>query len=57
MIYRVRHLTTDVVQVLLAVAAGAWLLTPEWVDASLQAGHWLPEAPFQAQVRTAITCY
>ncbi|KAK9845443.1 hypothetical protein WJX81_006533 [Elliptochloris bilobata] len=37
-------------KVLLAVAAGAWLLAPEWVAASLEAGHWLPEAPFLAQV-------
>ena len=54
LILHVSHLTADVAQVLLAVAAGAWLLTPEWVDASLQAGHWLPEAPFQAQVRTLL---
>lgn len=45
-----------VAQVLLAVAAGAWLLTPEWVSASLQAGHWLPEAPFQAQARRPWLC-
>jgi hypothetical protein len=37
-------------QVLLAVANGAWLLTPEWVTASLEAGHWLPEPPFEAKV-------
>ncbi len=37
---------------LLAVAAGAWLLAPEWVCASLEAGHWLPEAPFVAQARS-----
>ena len=45
------HLTLQTAQVLLAVAAGAWLMTPEWVAASLQAGHWLPEAPYQAQAR------
>lgn len=38
-------------QVLLAIANGAWLLRPEWVSASLEAGQWLPEAPFEAQVR------
>ena len=37
-------------QVLLAIASGAWLLDPSWVQASLQAGAWLPEAPFAAQV-------
>ena len=37
-------------QVLLAIANGAWLLTPEWVTASLHAGAWLPEGPFQSQV-------
>ena len=37
-------------QVLLAVANGAWLLTPEWVTASLEAGQWLPEPPFEAKV-------
>ena len=40
----------DGLQVLLAIASGAWLLDPSWVQASLQAGAWLPEAPFAAQV-------
>ena len=26
------------------VLAGAWVLSPEWVHASMRAGHWLPEA-------------
>ena len=37
-------------QVLLAIAAGAVLVTPEWLTSSLEAGEWLPEAPFLAQV-------
>ncbi len=37
-------------QVLLAIAAGAVLVTPDWLTASLEAGEWLPEAPFLAQV-------
>ena len=40
-------------QVLLAVAQGAWLVSPEWVSASLEAGRWLPEQPFEAQVGTS----
>ena len=43
-------------QVLLAVANGAWLLSPEWVTASLEAGQWLPEQPFEAQVRISNVC-
>ena len=38
------------VQVLLAIAAGAMLVTPEWLTASVEAGEWLPEEPFLAQV-------
>ena len=41
---------TLVVQVLLAIAAGAVLVTPEWLTASVEAGEWLPEEPFLAQV-------
>ena len=37
-------------KVLLAIAAGAFLLQPEWLAASLQAGAWLPEQPFWAKV-------
>ena len=37
-------------QVLLAIAAGAVLVTPEWLTASLEAGEWLPEEPFLAKV-------
>ena len=37
-------------QVLLAIAAGALLVTPEWLTASVEAGEWLPEEPFLAQV-------
>lgn len=40
----------SVVQVLLAIAAGAVLVTPEWLTASVEAGEWLPEEPFLAQV-------
>lgn len=39
-----------VVQVLLAIAAGAVLVTPEWLTASVEAGEWLPEEPFLPQV-------
>jgi hypothetical protein len=38
------------VQVLLAVAHGAFILTPEWVTASLEAGRWLPEKAFLSRV-------
>lgn len=38
-------------QVLLAIASGAWLLDPSYVQASLQAGAWLPEAPYAAKVQ------
>lgn len=49
-------------QVLLAIAAGAMLVTPDWLTASLEAGEWLPEAPFLAQVLhasciTLVTCF
>ena len=37
-------------QVLLAVAQGAFIMTPEWVTASLEAGHWLPEDGFISKV-------
>ncbi|KAA6420103.1 MAG: hypothetical protein FRX49_09952 [Trebouxia sp. A1-2] len=40
-------------KVLLAIAAGAVLVTPDWLTASLEAGEWLPEAPFLAQGRFA----
>jgi len=40
-------------QVLLAVAQGAFILTPEWVTASLEAGRWLPEAKFISEVHPA----
>lgn len=35
-----------------AVANGAWLVSPEWVTASLEAGKWLPECRFPAKVRS-----
>lgn len=38
------------VQLLLAVASGAHLMTPAWVTASLEAGHWLSEQPFLSKV-------
>ena len=38
-------------QVLLAVAQGAYILTPEWVTASLEAGEWLPEDEFISKVK------
>ena len=36
-----------------AVLAGAWVLSPEWVYASMRAGHWLEEADFELQGDTA----
>jgi len=38
-------------KVLLAIANGAHMVTPQWITASLAAGHWLPEADFRASVR------
>lgn len=38
-------------KLMLAVANGAWLLSPQWVTASLEAGRWLPESQFSAKVR------
>lgn len=38
-------------KLMLAVANGAWLVSPQWVTASLEAGKWLPESAFPAQVR------
>ena len=38
------------VQVLLAVAQGAFIMTPEWVTASLEAGRWLPEEKYLSNV-------
>ena len=37
-------------KLMLAVANGAWLLSPQWVTASLEAGRWLPESQFPAKV-------
>jgi BRCA1 C Terminus (BRCT) domain len=37
-------------KLLLAIVNGAWLLSPQWVTASLEAGRWLPEEGFLAQV-------
>ncbi len=51
---RITHLVVGqerrTLKVLLAIAAGAFLLQPEWLAASLQAGAWLPEQPFWAKV-------
>ena len=41
---------TRCLQVLLAIAGGAWLLDEAWVRDSLAAGAWLPEAAFLAKV-------
>lgn len=38
---------------MLAIASGAWLLSPAWLTASLEAGAWVPEAGFEAGVRFA----
>lgn len=37
-------------KLMLAVANGAWLVSPQWVTASLEAGRWLPESQFPAKV-------
>ena len=34
-------------QVLGAIASGAWLLDPDWIVASLAAGRWLNENPYE----------
>ena len=39
-------------KLMLAVANGAWLVSPQWVTASLEAGRWLPESQFPAKVST-----
>ncbi|EIE20270.1 hypothetical protein COCSUDRAFT_57988 [Coccomyxa subellipsoidea C-169] len=37
-------------KVMLAIAKGAWLLSPAWLTASLEAGKWQDEQDFQAEV-------
>ncbi len=37
-------------KLMLAVANGAFLLTPEWLTASIEANTWLPEASYTAKV-------
>ncbi|CAL8470888.1 g10430 [Coccomyxa elongata] len=37
-------------KVMLAIARGAWLLSPAWLTTSLEAGQWQNEEDFQAQV-------
>ena len=37
-------------QVLLGIAAGAWLLTPKWLAASATARQWLDEHDYEAEV-------
>jgi microcephalin len=38
---------------MLAVANGAYIISPEWISASLEAGKWLPESDYRAKVRFA----
>jgi len=38
-------------KVMLAILNGAHLLSPEWVTASIEAGYWLPEPNFVADVK------
>ena len=45
-----------VAQVLLGIAAGAWLLTPDWIAASAAAGKWLDERGFKAEARYLLVC-
>ena len=45
-----------VAQVLLGIAAGAWLLTPKWIAASAAAGKWLDESSFEAEARCLLVC-
>jgi hypothetical protein len=35
-------------KLLVAIAHGAWVLTPAWCMASLEAGRWLPEEPYES---------
>lgn len=42
-------------KLMLAVANGAWLVSPQWVTASLEAGRWLPESQFPAKVCDSVT--
>jgi hypothetical protein len=34
-------------KVMLGIARGLWVVSPDWVYQSLEAGHWLPEGPFE----------
>jgi len=36
-------------KLLRAVARGAWVLTPDWVTASAEAGRWVDEAPYETE--------
>ena len=36
-------------RLLRAVARGAWVVTPEWVTASAEAGRWVEETPYETQ--------
>lgn len=51
----ITHLVTGddrrTLKLMLAVANGSWLVSPDWVTASLEAGRWLPESQFPAPVR------
>lgn len=40
-------------QYLLALAHGCWVVGHGWVDACLEAGHWLPERQYEARVSLA----
>lgn len=42
-------------QVYMAIARGAWILSPRWMAASLEAGQWQPEEDFPAEVRISAT--
>ena len=51
---------SSAMQVLLAIACGAFLMTPEWITASLAAGVWLPEHSYLSNVRSAplpVSCH
>ncbi|KAK3730858.1 hypothetical protein QZH41_009976, partial [Actinostola sp. cb2023] len=39
--------TKRTLNVLLAIAQGCWLVSPEWAMKSLEAGYWIDEEPYE----------
>ncbi|KAJ9513514.1 hypothetical protein QJQ45_006158 [Haematococcus lacustris] len=56
---QITHLVVGVerrtLKMLLAIAAGAFLVSPQWVQDSCKAGQWLPEAQYTAAPRFSAT--